>query len=93
MWNILTDSNCKIQNFKTTDSLYDECKTELIRTTESFFKMVCKTHCLKSVRNWSYSDPHFPAFGLNTESGCSLNVAMFGKSREHLGNILKEKIF
>ena len=24
---------------------------------------------------------------------CSLSVAMFGTSREHLGNILKEKIF
>ena len=24
-------------------------------------------HCLKSVRIWSYSDPYFPAFGLNTD--------------------------
>ena len=24
-------------------------------------------HCVKSVRIWSYSGPHFPAFGLNTE--------------------------
>ena len=24
-------------------------------------------HCVKSVRIRSYSDPHFPAFGLNTE--------------------------
>ena len=24
-------------------------------------------HCMKSVRIQSYSDPHFPAFGLNTE--------------------------
>ena len=23
--------------------------------------------CIKSVRIWSYSDPYFPAFGLNTE--------------------------
>ena len=22
-------------------------------------------HCVKSVRIWSYSGPHFPAFGLN----------------------------
>ena len=22
--------------------------------------------CVKSVRIWSYSDPHFPAFGLNS---------------------------
>ena len=25
------------------------------------------SHCLKSVRIWNYSGPHFPAFGLNTE--------------------------
>ena len=25
-------------------------------------------HCLKSIRIWSYSGPHFRAFGLNTES-------------------------
>ena len=24
-------------------------------------------HWVKSVRNWSYSGPHFPAFGLNRE--------------------------
>ena len=24
-------------------------------------------HCVKSIRIWSYSGPHFPAFGLNTE--------------------------
>ena len=24
-------------------------------------------HCVKSVRIWSFSDPYFPAFGLNTE--------------------------
>ena len=24
-------------------------------------------HCVKSVRIWSYSGPHFPAFGLNKE--------------------------
>ena len=27
-------------------------------------------HCVKSVRIWSYSGPHFPAFGLNTERYC-----------------------
>ena len=25
----------------------------------------CNKHCVKSVGIWSYSDPHFPAFGLN----------------------------
>ena len=24
-------------------------------------------HCVKSVHIWSFSDPYFPAFGLNTE--------------------------
>ena len=24
-------------------------------------------HCVKSVRIWNYSSPHFPTFGLNTE--------------------------
>ena len=25
------------------------------------------SHCVKSVRIWSFSDLHFPAFGLNTD--------------------------
>ena len=25
-------------------------------------------HCVKCVRIWSYSGPHFPAFGLNTDT-------------------------
>ena len=33
------------------------------------------SHCVKSVRIRSYSGPHFPAFGLNTErSGVSLRI-------------------
>ena len=28
------------------------------------------THCVKSVRIWSYSDPHFPALWLNIYSEC-----------------------
>ena len=28
--------------------------------------MPCEIHCVKGVRIWSYSGPHFPAFGLNT---------------------------
>ena len=32
-------------------------------------------HCVKSVRIRSYSGPHFPAFGLNTERyGCSVRM-------------------
>ena len=29
--------------------------------------MIIKLHCAKSVRIWSYSGPHCPAFRLNTE--------------------------
>ena len=33
------------------------------------------THCVKSVRIWCYSCPHFPTFGLNTERyGVSLRI-------------------
>ena len=33
------------------------------------------THCVKSVRIWCYSCPHFPTFGLNTERyGASLRI-------------------
>ena len=34
---------------------------------------VKKVHCVKSVRIWSYSDPHFPVFGLNTNQNISEN--------------------
>ena len=27
----------------------------------------CQPHCAKSVRNWSYTGPHFPPFRLNIE--------------------------
>ena len=30
-------------------------------------KKIKGRHCIKSVRIWNYSGPHFPAFGLNTE--------------------------
>ena len=33
------------------------------------------SHCVKSVRIWSFSGPHFSTFGLNTErSGVSLPI-------------------
>ena len=36
---------------------------------------IVNIHCLKSVRIRSYSGPHFPAFGLNTERyGVSLRI-------------------
>ena len=31
-------------------------------------KFVYSIHCFKSVRIRNYSGPHFPAFGLNTDS-------------------------
>ena len=34
---------------------------------ESRWLMICESHSVKSVRIRSYSGPHFPAFGLNTE--------------------------
>ena len=37
-------------------------------------------HCVKSVRIRSYSGPHFPAFGLNTER-YSISHAECGKIR------------
>ena len=34
-------------------------------------------HCVKSVRIWSYSGPHFSSFGLNTESYGVILVLIF----------------
>ena len=43
-------------------------------------------HCVKSIRIWSYSDPYFPALGLNTERyGVSLRIqSEFGKKRTRI---------
>ena len=43
-------------------------------------KSVCdwfKWHCIKSVRIWSYSGPHFPAFGLNMWTRITPNRTLF----------------
>ena len=50
------------------------------------FLMSMKLNCVKSVRIRSFSGPHFPAFGLNTERygvyGVSLRIqSKFGKMR------------
>ena len=38
-------------------------------------RILINVHCVKSVRIWSYSGPHFPAFGLNMERfGVSLRI-------------------
>ena len=47
-------------------------------------------HCAKSVRIWSYSGPHFPAFGLNTKylSVFSANARKCGENAEY-GRVLR----
>ena len=38
----------------------------------------CFRHCMKSVRIRSFSGPHFPAFGLNTETNIySVNLRIY----------------
>ena len=32
-----------------------------------WYSFIFKNHCVKRVCVWSYSGPHFPTFGLNTE--------------------------
>ena len=40
-----------------------QAEVSLKKSTSKMNKM----HCMKSVRVWSYSGPHFPEFGVNTE--------------------------
>ena len=48
-------------------------------------------HRVKSVRIWSFSSPHFPAFGLNTDQKNS-ECGHFLRHDEHeFNNLLKEK--
>ena len=46
--------------------LYWNWTSSLIFLTD-FDHTISLIHCVKSVHNRSYSDPHFPALGLNTE--------------------------
>ena len=48
--------------------------------------MIYLPHCVKSVHIRSYSGPHFPAFGLNTERyGVSLRIqSECGKMRTRI---------
>ena len=45
-----------------------------------FVQKVPEIHCLKSVSIWSFSDPNFPALGLNTDhlSVFSTNAGKYG---------------
>ena len=44
-----------------------KCSQHLFLTALIYFEHSFLTHSVKSVRIQSYSGPHFPAFGLNTE--------------------------
>ena len=48
-------------------------------------------HCVKSVRIWSYSGLHFPAFGLNWERySVSLRIqSEYGKMRARITILLR----
>ena len=46
-------------------------------------------HCVKRVRIRSYSDPHFPAFGPNTESYFSPHFPAFPSSWTEYGKTLR----
>ena len=46
------------------------------------FSQNSNTHCVKSVRIWSFSGPHFPAFGLNTERCGVEKLSMNGNDRD-----------
>ena len=65
MKNWMTRENIKEQLIL---SILEYEKVETTDLSEKADKIEkCKDHCLKSVRIRSYSGPHFPASGLNTE--------------------------
>ena len=78
---------CPWQNFLPTVFLptkfytdyFSSDKVSLIRSFYYFFCKRDNIHCVKSVRIRSYSGPHFPAFGLNTEK-YSVNVSVFSSN-------------
>ena len=49
------------------DTIGSAIKRKPSVTTLLLFIFLTDLHCVKSVRIWSFSGPHFPAFGLNTE--------------------------
>ena len=66
--------------------IYWKGKTALFFICSFYFYLVKEAWTLKVASQPSRNIP-----GIFAE--CSLSVAMFGTSREHLGSILKEKIF
>ena len=69
---------------------FEDLKSVLIVENVFFITViiddVTKNHCVKRVHIWSYSGPHFPAFGLNTERyGVSLRIlSECGKMRTRI---------
>ena len=56
----------------------------------------CLQHCVNCVRIRSYSGPHFPAFGLNTERFCPYSVRMQESTHQNNSEyrqILRSAIF
>ena len=52
------------------------------RTTKTLTFFTMTLHCVKCVRIWSYSGPHFSAFGLNTERYLSSpNAGKYGSEQ------------
>ena len=62
------------------------CCTMKTSELSCFEPHVRRHHCLKSGRIWSYSDPSFPAFGLNTEKySVFLHIqSRYGKTRTRI---------
>ena len=50
-------------------------------------------HCVKSVRNQSFSGPYFPAFGLNTENGKNEKKTLCGKGQTFFPLTVKLVLF
>ena len=71
LWYLTSDPGCS-QLIRSQDSR----KYNISKWIETWIsKKGFKMYCVKSVRIWSYSGPHFPAFGLNTErNGVSLRI-------------------
>ena len=53
--------------------IIDLLRFELVR----FLCLFPDVHCVKSVRIWSFSDPYFPVFRLNTLSVFSPNAGKY----------------
>ena len=57
------------------------------------FPLISCIHCVKSVRNWSYSGLHFPALGLNTTQWLLLPSAFLIVITLYSYIVIKEFLF